>query len=144
MWRESILQWERSAKFAQPTSMTALAEAEAALGSTFPEDLRSLLLESNGVSGEYGLGLVWDVARIVKDNKFFRAQADFRRLYMSFESLFFFADAGNGDQFAFRVLAGQVKKSGVYAWNHENDSRIWVASSLKQYLEWWLSGKIKL
>jgi len=144
MWREHILQWEPAATFAPPTSESALAKAGAVLGAALPEDLQSLLLESDGVEGEYGSGLVWDVARIIKDNTLFRSQRDFRSLYMPFESLLFFADAGDGDQFAFRVLAGEVDPFGIYAWNHENDGRIWVATSLKQYLEWWPSGQIKL
>jgi hypothetical protein len=32
----------------------------------------------------------------------------------------------------------------VFVWNHEDDSRTWVAPSLRVYLEWWLTGKIKI
>ena len=28
--------------------------------------------------------------------------------------------------------------------DHEDDSRTWIASSLKQYIEWSLTGKIKV
>jgi hypothetical protein len=71
-------------------------------------------------------------------------QLELRELYMSFADLVFFADAGNGDQFAFSVQSNQIRKPDTYAWNHENDSRVWVASSLRQYIEWWATGKIEL
>jgi hypothetical protein len=29
-------------------------------------------------------------------------------------------------------------------WNHEDDSRTWVAPNLAKYLEWWLTGRITL
>ncbi len=106
-----------------------------------PLDLAAFLAESDGLTGEYGLGLVWPLARIVEDNLMFRTFEDFASLYMPFDPLLFFADAGNGDQFAFRWRADLID---VFVWDHENDSRTWVASNLKQYLEWWLNGKIKL
>ena len=62
----------------------------------------------------------------------------------TFDPLLFFADAGNGDQFAFVITAGKIRRPDIFAWDHENDSRTWVAPSLAKYLEWWLSGDLKL
>jgi SMI1 / KNR4 family (SUKH-1) len=70
----------------------------------------------------------------------FRANPEFARLYMPFD-LLFFADAGNGDQFAF-VLRDSRKV--VFVWDHESDSRRWVARDLDTYLTWWLDGTLKL
>ena len=88
--------------------------------------------------------MVWSIERIVEDNLHFRRNAQFAELYMPFDSLLFFADAGNGDQFAFPIVGRSFRGSDVFAWDHENDSRSWVAPSLQTYLEWWLSGKLKL
>jgi hypothetical protein len=63
---------------------------------------------------------------------------------MPFDSFLFFGDAGNGDQFAFTICGGIVRRPDVFAWDHENDSRSWVAPSLRSYLDWWLTGKITL
>jgi hypothetical protein len=63
---------------------------------------------------------------------------------MPFDHLLFFADAGNGDHFAFALHAGVVRRPDVFAWNHEDDSRNWAAPSLEKYLEWWLTGRLKL
>jgi hypothetical protein len=144
MWRELIQRLTGECRFASPASASQLAATEGALGVALPAELRALLSESNGVNGQYGLGLVWPVERIAVDNVAFRSNADLRELYMPFDPLLFFADAGNGDQFAFRVLIGAVRHPDVFVWNHEDDSRTWVAPSLEKYLDWWLTGKIKL
>ncbi len=50
---------------------------------------------------------------------------------MPFDCLLFFADGGNGDLFGYSILNGIVQRDDIYVWNHENDSRTWVAPSLK-------------
>lgn len=141
MWRELISNLSSVAKFAAPASDVAIREAGALLGGDLPGPLVSLLLETNGVTGEYGLGLVWPIERITEDNQAFRSNEEFRSLYMPFDPLLFFADAGNGDQFAFVWIP---RRDEVFAWDHENDSRRWVAPSLETYLRWWLDGSLRL
>lgn len=143
MWRVRILALCPSAEFGAACPSAELSDTEAALGAELPRALRELLLESDGVRGPYGTGLVWSTARCRSDNLHFRTNANFRELYMPFDSLLFFADAGNGDQFAFPVVGGSVKND-VFVWNHEDDSRTWVAPSLERYVEWWLTGRIEL
>jgi hypothetical protein len=128
--------------FAPGASDEHLDAAERDLHTTLPADLRDCLRESDGIEGEHGLGLIWPTARIVADNLRFRESADFRRLYMPVDHLLFFGDAGNGDQFGFAILADSIRKDDVFAWDHENDSRTWVAPNLRRYLEWWSDGRI--
>jgi hypothetical protein len=144
MWRQLIESQHSEHKFASPATWAEMSLAEEQLRVKLPEQLRSLLLETNGVVGEYGLGLIWPLDRIVADNLAFRSNADFQRLYMPFDPLLFFADAGNGDQFAFPIQLNSVRRNDVFVWNHEDDSRTWVAPSLEKYLEWWRDGTIKL
>jgi SMI1-KNR4 cell-wall len=139
VWRERILGWTAEATFNDGASEAAIDACETALGQTLPRELVALLRESDGVEGEYGLGLVWPVERIMKDNVQFRSDTTFARLYMPFEPLLFFADAGNGDQFAFVM---RDRPSDVFVWDHETDSRTMVAPGLATYLEWWLDGRI--
>lgn len=142
MWRELIEGLPTSVTFTDPASDKALRDAEEALGQPIPPHLASLLSETDGVTGDYGLGLVWDLSRIVRENLVFRQSADFARLYMPFDPLLFFGDAGNGDQFA--LLSPPVDRDDVFAWDHETDTRQWVASNVEMYLRWWTEGKIKL
>ncbi|BAU85302.1 SMI1/KNR4 family protein [Streptomyces laurentii] len=60
---------------------------------------------------------------------------------MPFDPLLFFGEAGNGDLFAFLA---RIDRPDVVVWNHELDSRTWVAPSLTTYLDWRLSGRIEL
>jgi hypothetical protein len=142
MWKELAKQHSSAVVVQAGASESAIQQAERALGVLFPDDLRGCLLESDGIEGEYGLGVVWSLEQIIRENRSFRETAAFRELYMPFDCLLFFADAGNGDQFAFAIQAGEIRRDDVFVWNHENDSRTWAAPSLSKYLEWWLSGKL--
>ena len=140
-WSKLISELEPKATFHPPASAEALQRLETFFSIRLPDDLRSILEQSDGVEGEYELGLVWSSGRIIKDNETFRTYPEFRRLYMPFDPLLFFGDAGNGDQFAFTICAGTVRPD-IFVWDHENDSRTWVAPDLSTYLTWWLSGKL--
>jgi hypothetical protein len=129
--------------FKPAASIEDLQRIEATLNVTLPDDLRSLLAQSDGVEGIYGLGLVWPSDRIVEDNKKFRTFPAFRDLYMPFDPLLFFGDAGNGDQFAYTICGGRVRPD-IFVWNHEDDSRSWKAPSLERYFEWTFAGKLKV
>ena len=143
-WRARISSLSANAQFAGPSSPDEIANLESALGVRLPGELRTLLEETDGIVGEYGLGLVWPVSRIRQDNLRFRRSADFRELYMPFDCLLFVADAGNGDQFAYSILGGAIRRNDIFAWDHENDSRRWVAPNLGTYFEWWLTGRLTI
>lgn len=142
MWRGILEKLSADLTFQPPASDSEIARITHDLGVQLPDELRETLSESNGVVGEYGLGLLWDGTRICEDNLRFRNSSDFPNLYMPFDNLLFFGDAGNGDQFAFTILRGGVTRSDIFVWNHEDDSRSWIAPSLKTFYEWWLTGKI--
>jgi hypothetical protein len=145
MWIELIREASNECSFFEPAAWASLSLAESSLNVAFPTELRELLFETNGVQGEYGLGLVWPIERIVADNLQFRQNESFQSLYMPFTNLLFFGDAGNGDQFAFPIHAnGKVERCDIFAWNHEDDSRTWAAPSLRLFFDWWANGKIKL
>lgn len=129
---------------APPASPEAVQRAERGLGLALPEHLRDLYAVSDGLTGEYGAGLVWPVDRLLEENQAYRSNPEFAELYMPFDPLLFFADAGNGDLFGFTVLAGSVRRPDVFSWDHETDSRTWAAPDLRLYVEWWLSGRLEV
>ena len=143
-WRARISSLSAATQFAEPSSPDEIANLESALEVRLPGELRGVLEETDGIVGEYGLGLVWSVSRIQQDNLVFRQSADFRELYMPFDCLLFIADAGNGDQFAYSIVGGAIRRADIFAWDHENDSRRWVAPNLSTYLDWWLTGRLTL
>jgi len=143
-WKQHIQAICAQASFSAPAEEPALLAVETQLGMRLPESLRELLAESNGVRGEYDLDLIWPIERIIADNRLFRENESFSTLYMPFDGLLFFADAGSGDQFAFAVAGGQVRRPDIFVWNHEDDSRTWLAKDLRDYLEGWISGRIAI
>jgi len=131
--------------FSDPVAIDLIAGAERKVGIAFPQDLMNALQESDGIVGKYELALVWPLERIVKDNLTFRNNAEFASLYMPFDHLLFFGDAGNGDQFAYSVArSGRIEDPDIFVWDHENCSRKWAAPNLAKYLEWWITGQLKL
>ncbi len=108
-WRARLAAFGDAVRFAAPASAPALSALQQALGTAVPEELASLLRESDGLADRYGASLVWPAAQIARENDVFRTNQDFRRLYMPFDSLLFFGEAGNGDQFFYRILDGEVR-----------------------------------
>ncbi|MBP2056083.1 hypothetical protein J2Z21_009100 [Streptomyces griseochromogenes] len=114
-----------------------LAAIEEQLGQPLPESLRELLTETDGIGGDYGTEVVWTAEKILGENQSFRTNEQFRNLYMPFDAFMFFGDNGGGDQFAFvRTPA----RDEISVWDHETDSRTWVASSLESYVRSALGG----
>jgi hypothetical protein len=144
MWKELVARLEDDHTFRAPASAAEIGAVVRSAGCPLPSELTDLLHESNGIAGRYGVGLIWPTDSIIEQNSMMRSTVDFRNLYMPFDCLLFFGDAGNGDLFAYSVLNGEVRRSDIFAWNHEDDSRAWVAPNLQKYLEWWLTGIIKL
>ncbi|MCK8435887.1 SMI1/KNR4 family protein [Streptomyces sp. D2-8] len=130
MWREVVGAFP-SAELRASADTGALFRIEETLGASFPGDLRSFLLESDGLSDEHGTDLVWSAERILSENLSFRANEQFRSLYRPFDSLVFFGDNGGGDQFAFVRLP---ERNEVFVWDHETDDRSLVAPNLLTYL----------
>jgi hypothetical protein len=134
LWRNLAQRLDPESDFAAPVTRDQIAGAETALKIAFPNELRELLIETDGIVVNYGLARVWPLARIVKDNLDFRSNADFPSLYMPFEPLLFIGDDGGGDQYAYRILAGKIENLDVFVWEHESDSRNWFARDLRDYL----------
>jgi hypothetical protein len=135
MWRELVAGLSSQCGFSPPANSEQITRVEEILGVKLPAELQDLLKESNGIADEYGGRVVWSIERIIETNLLFRRYPDFTELYMPFDPLLFFADALDGDQFAYVITAGAIRSSNIFVWNHEDDSRTWLAPSLKRYLE---------
>ncbi len=132
MWRNLVLESVADCVFFLPATAEQLALVERDLDSSLPSDLKSLLEESNGVMDTYGLHIVWNTEEIRKYNSTTHNQYFRERLSTL---LLFFADAGNGDEYAVHVTDHEVQQPDIYVWRHEDDRIEWVASSLKSYIE---------
>jgi hypothetical protein len=119
--------------FADPTMESTIAQAAQMLGQHFPPELQQLYQETNGIFADYA-ALVMSLSELVRENLELRNSEEFAEIYMPFESMLFFGDAGNGDLFGYAIAKDGTLQTEIFGWNHENDSRIWVASNLKDYL----------
>ncbi|MFN8059324.1 MAG: SMI1/KNR4 family protein [Vicinamibacterales bacterium] len=131
-WRERLKRWCPGVHLLGPASVQEIGDVERSLDVALPSDLRHVLSASNGVRGPQSTP-VWSTRTLAEANRLFRSELG--ELYMSFSSLLFFGDAGDGDQYAFRVVNGEVDGGSVYVWNHRDDSRVWAAPCLEAFLE---------
>ncbi|MEU1150903.1 SMI1/KNR4 family protein [Streptomyces sp. NPDC005863] len=131
MWRQAVQEVFPGAGLREPVEASEIVEAERRLGRALPTDLEQLLLESDGVLGHSHVDTVWTIDQIVEHNLRFWSDEAFAQLYMSFDALMFFGDNGGGDQFAF---VQKPQRPDVFVWEHESDSRRWVANNLRDYL----------
>ncbi|MGW1544194.1 SMI1/KNR4 family protein [Streptomyces sp. NPDC002309] len=142
MWKKTAAKASPDVEFSEPVDATAVSQAERLLDRSLPPQLTGLLMETDGMVDEYGIDVVWSLDRIVEQNLLFWSADAFSGLYMSFDPLLFFGDNGGGDQFAF-VLTPE--RPDIFVWDHENDSRLWAARELEDYLrcsltsdgDWW-------
>jgi SMI1-KNR4 cell-wall len=116
----------------QGATAERLVELEQTLHVALPADLRTLLGESDGVFGAYGLHLIWSADEIEELNRQRREDPRFRSTYMPLDSLLFFADASEGELFALGVIEGIIQRPDVCVWNPIDDSRTWVAPSMRR------------
>ena len=144
MWKEYIQSATLVIILQSPQLNLTLIKSKEQLDVDLPTDLLELFSETNGVFDEFNCPLIWSTNQIIKDNLFFRTFNDYKDIYMPFDHLFFFSDAGNGDLFGFPILNGSIQRDDVFVWDHESDSRKWVASSLKDFIEGWANSRISV
>lgn len=144
MWKQYIQLATTGYHFTEPAVKSDISQIKEKLLVDLPTDLLELLSETNGVFDEFNCPLVWSTNQIIKDNLFFRNFNDYKDIYMPFDHLLFFSDAGNGDLFGFAILNGSIQRDDVFVWDHESDSRKWVASSLKDFIEGWANSRISV
>lgn len=143
-WRNYIESISKEYLFKAPATNTNITLIKKELNVELPEKLLELLRETNGIFDKYECPLIWSTEQIVEDNLFFRNFDDYKDIYMPFDHLLFFSDAGNGDLFGYRVLNGRIRDDEIYAWNHEDDSRTWISSSIESFVKGWITGEITI
>ncbi|MGC3998753.1 MAG: hypothetical protein QM767_15380 [Anaeromyxobacter sp.] len=140
-WKRLISSLEAEAAFHPAAAAEQVRQTEAALGVALTVELRSLVQQSDGVTGASGAGLVWPVQPIRKQNRHFRTLADLRKIYMPFDPLL----RGRRQRRPVRIQdlrrpGRRERRLRVGARDRQQDL---VAPSLERYLEWILSGKIQ-
>lgn len=142
MWKALISSLDDSCEFSPPASSAELVAAEKMLGCPFPESLKTLLLETNGVyHARFSMAFLWDLETILAANldrrKNWEAYGD-----TPFDDLLFFSEGGNGDGYAFEVRAGREAEMKILWRDHETGERAPVATTLEEFIEGWITEKL--
>ena len=140
-WRELVATLCPRAVFGPPAADAEIAEAERRLSIPIPDDLRTLLAESDGVMDEYGWEILWPLPRIVANNDDYRHNPAFAS-YMPIDVFLFFAESGDGQPFGYSISGTCEVQGHVFVWNQIEDSRTKVADSLAGWLKGWLEGSL--
>ena len=98
-----------------------------------PDQLRDFYLSSAALYDATGANIIMSLGAMVDDNLELWSGA-YDDTYMPFAGVVVFGGPGNGDRFFFPRWRSGVYGEGVFVWNHENDSRSWLANGLKDLL----------
>lgn len=144
-WREWLITLHEEVKLREPATEALVQAAERTLAVTFHEELRSLFLATNGVIGPFGYWLVWPAEKIAAENQNYRMMPAFKGCYMPFDHLLMIGEVGNGDLFAYPIMAdgNACYRNDIFRWDHETDNRTEVAVSLRNYIEGFTNGSIE-
>ncbi|MFS0688827.1 SMI1/KNR4 family protein [Sporosarcina sp. 179-K 8C2 HS] len=145
MWKDYLISISKECQFKAPATEADILLIKRDLDIDLPKKLADLYKETNGVFGNYGSSFIWSTEQMVKENLFFGATIHEQDVSMrSLDTFLFFSDAGNGDLFGYSIENGRAQNDDIYVWNHEDESRRVIASSLEEFLKGWILGEISV
>src|SRR5438067_2438889 len=116
---------ESKALFHPPASIQELADLESQVGTSLPADLRSVLLETNGVmstlkidDGDWfeNMWLLWPTYQIINDNLLMRRESAAGEYEGPFQDLLVFANAGTDGILFANPIEHRVAAPNIMAW----------------------------
>ncbi|MBS3984376.1 MAG: SMI1/KNR4 family protein [Selenomonadales bacterium] len=136
MWRALLKRYEGvNNRLNAPVDTEEIAAAERALSVAFPTELKDLLCELNGDNW-----LLFSVSQIVEINLMTREALG--QYYDKLDELLFIAGNGCGDYYAYKICVGEADTGRIVFWDHEDNSRRVVASSLSELITRYYSDEI--
>ena len=145
MWNELAQNLYPNCILSAPASVKQIEEAQSALSVVMPKELKSLLLESDGIVDE------WKQVPILSTGEIKNLNLDFRSklgdIYPAFHFRLFIAKGAGGDLWGYKVNAdGRISDPKIYEWEHElaeeepEENTYSVKSDgLRAFLEWHLT-----
>lgn len=142
MWKELIQGFSDEATFEAPATEQQIIAVEDALKIGLPDDLKALLLETNGLFDSTMANFIYSTDEIIQSNQNMRTFEGFEDLYMPFDNLLIFGEDGGGDLFAFSITKNGQFGFGLFRWNHEDDSRTSMSViRLQDFIQTWLTDR---
>lgn len=144
MWKGYLSSISKECQFKAPATETEILSIKKDLNIDLPKKLADLYYETNGVYGNYGISSIWSLEQMIKENLFFWTLHEHKESMKPLDTFLFFSDAGNGDLFGYSIENGNIQNEDIYLWNHEDDSRSIIASSLEEFIKGWIGGEISI
>lgn len=146
VYRELITELSKDnrwVKLQEPCSEKEIEKVEKYVGYPFPEELKDLLLETNG---DHWLLLSAErIMEKVKLNRELLAEAfdEIDEFNEKVDRHIFFATNGCGDYYCYRVLPnGEVDTSAIYIWEHETYKTHFVANNIPEFIRRYYNSEI--
>jgi hypothetical protein len=124
-WRKHISALSPKIEFNAPAQPEEIHDAETRLGVAFPDALKELWSQSNGLIDQYGCWFIWSCQEIVKENLKMRTFPGFSELFMPFDTLLFFGDDGSGDLFFSRYSTEKSEMSSCSGGTTKRTAGYW-------------------
>lgn len=139
---ESFISKFEYAKLQKPASEIEIEEAEKYVSFTFPEELKSLLKETNG--DHWFLLSTSEIINNVKLNrKIFPEYLESDEFEKKINRNIYFATNGCGDYYCYRILPdGKTDTSAIYIWEHELFEIREVARNMADLITKYYNGEI--
>jgi hypothetical protein len=144
MWKDYLSSISKECQFKASATETEILSIKKELQIDLPKKLSDLYTEPNGVYGNFGISFIWSTEQVVQKNIFFWTIHEHRDLIKPLDTFLFFSDAGNGDLFGYSIVNRSIQTEDIYVWNHEDDNRSIIASSLEEFIRGWIVGEISV
>ena len=140
------------AAYFPPALAEDIGSAEVRLNVIFPQSLRSLLLETDGVMSKLSvhrsewfdnMWLILPIREILAENCR-TISTNNQSLRNKYQTLFFAGAGCDGILFGFPINREQAGQQSVVVWHPIRDTLEPVAQSLKEFIDRWLGGTIKV
>lgn len=145
MYRELLTPYLKEYTYAvlqEPCSEETIRETEKAVGLPFPEELKTLLRETNG--DRWLLLSADEIAENARLNRkcFENAEVDEKALWEPLKHLLFFAANGCGDYYGYLFADDSSVKDGIYLWEHEDFRYKKVAESIAELIRKYYNNEV--
>ena len=145
MYRELLTPYLKEYTYAvlqEPCSEETIRETEKAVGLPFPEELKTLLRETNG--DRWLLLSADEIAENARLNQkcFENAEVDEKALWEPLKHLLFFAANGCGDYYGYLFADDGSGKDGIYLWEQEDFRYKKVAESIAELIRKYYNNEV--
>ena len=150
MWRNTINKLQSGCLYRPPAQHSAIERVEQSLALQLPPDLNEFLRHSDGLIDAEGHKIIWSIEELLEENQAMRSMYQYQQVFMPFDHLLFFSgntfSRFNPHLVEFGFAYGMTRLGDAYpaifSWE-QDDSRIRVATDLKDFLQSALAGELK-